>query len=257
MSTSPSFSPAGPPDAATPVPEVLRALVREHVHHEVSFRPVWLNGVGGLTFAVSGEQIDSTPLLFAKWNPSGSSESLGEEAERLRYLEGRHPVPVVVDYRETQGAEALLMRALPGESAVSERWKARPNEALIALGKGLRQLHDVPIEGCPYDWGLSHRLQADAIAPEAIGAAPSIDRLVLCHGDACAPNTVIADDGSFLAHVDLGRLGVADRWADLAVVTMSLGWNYSDYDGSVFWETYGVPPDVERILFYRDVWNAA
>ena len=65
------------------------------------------------------------------------------------------------------------------------------------------------------------------LGPPAIGSGtppgpssahrPRIDRLVVCHGDACAPNTLLHDDGRFAAHVDLGSLGVADRWADIAV----------------------------------------
>ena len=61
---------------------------------------------------------------------------------------------------------------------------------------------------------------------------PPIDRLVVCHGDACAPNTLIDDDGRCCGHVDLDALGVADRWADLAVATMSLEWNYPAVLGS-------------------------
>ncbi|WP_443062724.1 phosphotransferase [Streptomyces sp. NBC_00390] len=53
-----------------------------------------------------------------------------------------------------------------------------------------------------------------------------MDRLVVCHGDACAPNTVVGDDGTWTGHVDLGTLGAADRWADLAVATWSTQWNY-------------------------------
>ncbi|WP_369808046.1 phosphotransferase [Leucobacter chinensis] len=85
---------------------------------------------------------------------------------------------------------------------------------------------------------------------------PDIDRLVMCHGDACAPNTLIDDAGNFLAHVDLGRVGAADRWADLAVLTMSLAWNYRDYDESIFWRAYGAQPDWTRIDFYRRLWDA-
>lgn len=83
-----------------------------------------------------------------------------------------------------------------------------------------------------------------------------MDRLVVCHGDACAPNTLLDDRGAFLANVDAGRLGVADRWADLAVATMSLGWNYPAPNENLFWETYGVDPDPQRIDYYRALWNA-
>ncbi|MDZ8275103.1 phosphotransferase [Microbacterium aquimaris] len=44
-----------------------------------------------------------------------------------------------------------------------------------------------------------------------------MDRAVVCHGDACCPNTVIDDDGQVTGHVDLGALGITDRWADIAV----------------------------------------
>ena len=62
--------------------------------------------------------------------------------------------------------------------------------------------------------------------------------------------------GHFLAHVDLARLGVADRWADLAVATMSLGWNFDDVDEDLFWRIYGVEPDPGRIAYYRALWDA-
>jgi kanamycin kinase len=80
---------------------------------------------------------------------------------------------------------------------------------------------------------------------------PPDDVLVVCHGDACAPNTLIGDDGRWSAHVDLGCLGVADRWADLAVASWSLTWNYeADWQG-LFFDTYGVEPDTDRIDYYR------
>ena len=58
-------------------------------------------------------------------------------------------------------------------------------------------------------------------------------------------------------HVDLGDLGVADRWADLAVATLSLGWNYPGrvWDTELF-AAHGVEPDRLRIEYYRRLWQA-
>jgi kanamycin kinase len=78
---------------------------------------------------------------------------------------------------------------------------------------------------------------------------------VVCHGDACAPNTLIDDAGSCSGHVDLGHLGLADRWADLAIATWSLDWNYGPGWQRVLLAAYGIEPDWERMDYYRLLWD--
>lgn len=146
---------------------------------------------------------------------------------------------------------------LPGESAVHPRWLAHPRAAARAIGAGLRALHNrLPVADCPFDWSVHTRIAGLSARQRAqLGEAPPVDQLVVCHGDACAPNTVIAEDGSCSGHVDLGDLGVADRWADLAVATLSLGWNYpGDWEGELL-DAYGAEPDPLRIGYYRRLWN--
>jgi kanamycin kinase len=87
--------------------------------------------------------------------------------------------------------------------------------------------------------------------------APPVDQLVVCHGDACAPNTLLDDDGTFAALVDLGTLGVADRWADLAVAAWSTEWNYGPGLDTLLYDAYGVHPDPDRIAYYRLLWDLA
>jgi len=235
--------------------------------------PVWLNQTGGLT--VRFETVHRTRYL--KRNLLPSTEDLALEAEKLRWLHCRHPVPTVVEHmrRNFDGrtVEYLITEALSGTNAVHPRNSAEANRTIVAIAHGLRALHSLPIDECPWTWSIEDRLQtidaeaaatglatsASEFGPVAagdLGLAPDIDRLVVCHGDPCAPNTLLNEDGSFLANVDMQRLGVADRWADLAVATMSFHWNYVDYDESLFWETYGVEPDAERIRYYRALWNA-
>ena len=56
--------------------------------------------------------------------------------------------------------------------------------------------------------------------------------------------------------MDFGQLGVADRWADLAVATYSLAWNFAgDWEADLL-DAYGIERDEERIGFYRQLWDA-
>jgi kanamycin kinase len=92
-------------------------------------------------------------------------------------------------------------------------------------------------------------------ALDLLQEAPPIDQLVVCHGDACAPNTLVLDDGQWSGHVDLGSMGIADRWADLAVATWSTGWNYGPGYEELLLDAYGVSPDPRRTAFYRLLWD--
>ncbi|MFG1805279.1 phosphotransferase [Streptomyces sp. NPDC049040] len=216
--------------------------------------PVWVNTSGGVTFRLG----DGEGRLFAKWAPAGSGLDLGAEVARLRWAADHTVVPRVVDHGMGGGGgdpaddgDWLITEGLPGDSAVSPRWKEDPKTAVRALGAGLRALHDrLPVEDCPFSWSVERRRAA---SPELgyLPAAPTVDRLVVCHGDACAPNTLLDENGSWSAHVDMGALGVADRWADLAVGAWSLGINYGPGWDDTYYDAYGIAPDPERIAFYR------
>jgi kanamycin kinase len=211
-------------------------------------RPVWRNELGGITFAVGDAE-------FVKWHAHGVDCDLGAEADRLRWLAPHARVPEVLDTGTDDQGSWLATAALPGTSAVDERWKPRPAVAVRAIAGGLRRFHDtVPVAGCPFDWSVGRRLSEAEVPPPVV--PPPVDRLVVCHGDACAPNTLLAPDGSFLAHVDVGRAGTADRWADIAVATWSLEWNYGPGWDEIFQEAYGVDPDAARTAYYRLLWEA-
>ncbi|WP_144829779.1 phosphotransferase [Kocuria rhizophila] len=202
---------AGPPPVNPALPDLLRRVLAARGLSETGASAGWRNGAGGLTFAVASGGPGSPADVYAKWNPPGPGESLADEAERMRWIQGRHPAPTVVELVSDGGEEVLLTQALPGEYAVSARWREHPDTALPALGTGLRELQDVAVDDCPFAWDVDSRIRLAGADARVLGDAPHVDRLVLCQGDPCAPNTLPARDGSFLAHVDLGLLGVADR----------------------------------------------
>ncbi|QIG39252.1 aminoglycoside 3'-phosphotransferase [Microbacterium sp. 4R-513] len=237
------------PLSAVEVPGQVRALARG-----ADLRPVWLNEIGGVTFRTSdGRHI--------KHSPRNLETSFADEAERLDWAVRYIPVPRVLEHGGDGTHEWIVTETVPGESAVAPRWVAEPATAVRAIGEGLRALHDaLPVAECPFDWSVTSRLTNAAgrgiQVPDRLREPPTIDALVVCHADACSPNTLIGDDGRWVAHVDLGALGVADRWADLAVASMSTEWNYGPgWDGALL-AAYGIEPDTERIDYYRELWNA-
>lgn len=201
--------------------------------------------------AVSGAE-------FIKLANANTADFAGE-AGRLRWAARYVAVPKVLGWGLDGDWAWLRTRALPGLPAVHPRWLAAPDVAVCAIGAGLRTLHDrLPVRSCPFDWSVTGRLAKLTPAGRLrLGEPPPVDQPVVCHGDACSPNTLIDDDGRCCGHVDLGELGVADRWADLAVATLSLGWNYPGrvWDAE-FFAAYGVEPDPARIDYYRRLWQA-
>jgi kanamycin kinase len=250
---------AGMPTGPVAIPDVVAALARGG-----SVTPVWRNQLGGLTFRLDDGRGGS---LYVKWVAAGTPEiDFRAEAERLSWARRWTPVPAVVEQGGDGRGSWLVTSAMRGRSAVDPRWVARPETAVAGIGRGLRHLHDtLPVAACPFDWSVERRLlnarertvdsREFALREARLGTAPPIDRLVVGHGDACAPNTLLHDDGTFAAHVDLGSLGVADRWADLAVAAWSTEWNYGPgYDGIVY-AAYGVAPDPVRVAYYRALWD--
>ncbi|MEX1009267.1 MAG: aminoglycoside 3'-phosphotransferase [Acidimicrobiia bacterium] len=257
----------GPDDHRVPAAVLRRAEGRP-------LRLVWSNELGGCTYEVGGAH-----RYFVKWSPHASGIDLSKEIARLQWAVMYASVPRVIEHGADENAGWIVTEALPGESAVSDRWKQEPETAVAQIGLGLRALHDaLPVDTCPFSWSVEDRIVAPrqlaalgmldpaTWAPEdrqlgvdgalaLLSAPPPIDKLVVCHGDACSPNTLIADDGHWSGHVDLGDLGIAAPWADLAVATMAAEWNYGPVWQDALLDAYGIAADAERTRFYRLLWN--
>jgi kanamycin kinase len=218
------------PDGPMPIPDVVTLQADGR-----TVAPVWVNELGGVTFSIcAGAE-------YVKTYPAAHAALLTAESVRLRWAGLFISAPRVLD----EGPGWLHTAGLPGRSAVDPRWRTDPETAARAIGTGLRIMHDaLPVTGCPFG------------PPSLVTPGPVPDRLVVCHGDACAPNTLMNDAGQFVGHVDLGDLGIADRWADLAIATMSLDWNYPGNYETALLDAYGVARDDERIAYYRSLWDA-
>ncbi len=258
---------SGEPTWAVPIPTAVRILAAG-----ADTTAVWCNQRDGMTF-----RLGSGPgRRFVKWSPRGGTD-LRREADRLHWAAAYVAVPEVLSLGSDDEGSWMETVGLPGENAVVPRWRADPASAVVAIGRGLRELHDrAPVSDCPYSWSQPDRLTeirgratpADPLSWQAahrhltvdqamvrLADPPPVDLLVVCHGDACAPNTLLDEHGTCSGRVDLGALGVADRWADLAVATWSTQWNYGPGWEQLLLDAYGIGADDRRTNYYRLLWD--
>lgn len=197
------------------------------------------------------------------------------EAARMRWAHRYLPVPEVLESGGDAVAAWLVTAPVGGRDANSPELRGDPGRLVDLLGAGLRRFHDAaPVRDCPFDFRLDTAMAharsrvrggivagdfvqefaylspTDALA-ELERLRPGSEDLVVCHGDYCPPN-VLVDGGEVSGFVDLGELGVADRWRDLARGSWSVTWTYGPGLETRFYRAYGdVTPDPDRVRFYR------
>lgn len=214
--------------------------------------------------------------LYLKAAPVGWYPSLRAERDRCVWLAGRGvAVPEVVDHGSDGTVEWLLSAAVDGVPATAGEWLGDPRRTVPVLAEGLRELHAVDPTDCPFDYrvpqALAHaaaRVAAGGVDPSGFHQvhrhltpeqalarlrehAPAQEReVVVCHGDYCFPNALLRD-GRVVGYVDLGEVGLSERWRDLAVATWSVTWNVGPGFEDLFLDAYGIEWDLPRRDFYR------
>jgi aminoglycoside 3'-phosphotransferase-1 len=205
------------------------------------------------------------PDLFLKHGKDAVADDLVDEMVRLRWMAKHLPVPAVTHFFSTPGEAWLLMTALPGDTAY-QVLKAKPESwpvVVDALADFLRRLHAIPASECPFNSEHGYRL---SLARKRIGAGlvdeddfdeererwtaeqvwqaihellPFAPDPVVTHGDFSLDNLLMMD-GEVIGCIDAGRLGIADRYQDLAIIWNCLGAFEGDLRGR-FLARYGVP----------------
>ncbi len=206
---------------------------------------------------------------FIKSEPIGPFVELCDEVARLRWLRTTGmPCPEVIDATEHAGRHWLLMTALPGRDLASSPHLPRETAVSIAAS-ALRALHALDPAMCPFDHRRARRVavatahyraglyggddprDADAdFAAVLSRQPPGAEDLVVTHGDACFPN-FMADGDRFTGFIDCGRLGVADRYQDIALACGSCERNFGAALVPVFLAAYGISkPDAGKLAWY-------
>ena len=198
------------------------------------------------------------------------------EAERLRWLRGRVPVPEVLYAAPDQEQHYLLLSAIPGLMPFHDDLDWPPNERITFMAGALRRFH--ALAGCPFRFSYDDQIAAarqsvergtvreDLFDSEFRGRSPA-DMLaelvalrpagepewVVGHGD-LYPVNVLADpaSGVLTGYLDVGRTALMDRYTDLALVANAIRWHFGEDWLLPFFRQYGIDqPDLNRLRFFR------
>lgn len=201
--------------------------------------------------------------------------TLLQERERLRWLRGRVPVPAVVGYEATATHEYLVMTRLPGIPISDPDALLHPERVTDLLARALRELHALPARECPFNMALAvvlrlarERVQAGVVDEadfdaerlgrsgadlfnELVRTRPETEDIVVTHGDPWLPNVIL--NGEYIEGlVDVGRAGLADRHADLALAHHSLTHHLGREHAERFLDLYGrALVDEGKLNYYR------
>jgi aminoglycoside 3'-phosphotransferase-2 len=247
--------------------------------------PSWRDALAGyrwnrLTTGASGAEVfrldaPGRPGLFVKTEREDSFAEGPGEAARLRWLAGRSiAAPRVIRAENHSDRHWLLMSAVPGRDAATA--EITPVLTVAAVADALRALHAEPIGACPFDHTLEQRIArararvaagvidvsgidgafAGRSAPDLLAeleaTRPPSEDLVVAHGDACLENILVDESGAVTGIVDCSRLGVADRYQDLALASRSIGEILGEPWIVPFLARYGIAAvDRSRLRFYQ------
>lgn len=181
-----------------------------------------------------------------------TEDTLLGEKERLRWLQGKLPVPQVYAYGKTAQVEYLYLSEIQGIMACDPYFQSNKPLLISLLADALHMVHAVTAQNCPFQQVLQQRLEEveHRIATGQIDEVkfsgyfpelslqewyervkqdrPPVDDLVFTHGDFCLPNILIDPEKKRISGlIDWGRAGVADRHEDLNSMCWSLGYNFN------------------------------
>ena len=230
---------------------------------------------------------DSSVLIFDSMVLKITKDFGNELNEHImmNWLVGKVPVPKIICYHTENGLNYLLMSKTEGKMSCDDEFMRDPNLLMGIIAEAMKALWKTDISDCPVKNDLStvllkakyrveHELvDIDDAEPETFGKDGFKDPVellewlynnkpeedfVLSHGDFCLPNIFI-ENKKFSGFVDIGRMGIAARYQDIALCYRSLkhnfagtfnGISYGRFDEKLFFEKLGIEPDWEKIKYY-------
>lgn len=213
------------------------------------------------------------------------SASTQNIVDTMRWLEEKLPVPRVILHEIHSSTSYLLMTRIPGKMSCDPVYLEQPDVLVTALADGMKLLWNTDSTGCPRRFTLDELLEEaarrvanglvdlDNVEPEtfAEGGFRNPEHLlqwlldnrprsvpVLAHGDYCLPN-IFLKDGKLSGFIDVGDMGIGEKWRDIALCWRSLKHNFDgsyggkvcpEFDPDILFEKLEILPDRQQLRWH-------
>jgi aminoglycoside 3'-phosphotransferase I len=203
------------------------------------------------------------------------ADDITAEMVRLKWLARFVPVPQVQAFFYSADQAWLLTTALSGRSAYDSLVSDPDGRLGIvrALAEFVHELHSLPVCECPFnsdhqlrmaearrnmesgqvdesDFDSGHKdWTAEQVWTEMQALLPLPFDRVVTHGDFSLGN-IFVQNGRVTGCIDVGRVGVADPYQDLAILWHNLEEFGGDLQTSLF-QAYGITdPDARKVQYH-------
>ena len=199
---------------------------------------------------------------------------LTKEYERLKWLQGKLPVPKVEMFIQEFNNDYLITEEITEKMLCDDYYINNPDTALLVLKKAFDKIAHVNINDCPFDVSNDYKLSLvtqnvkngliknDSLKEETLKKFGSVENvlnylnenkfkeeLVFSHGDTSLPN-IFGKEDSFKGFIDVGECGIADKWFDLAICEKSILRNYGIDYVNKFYNVLGIERDSFKVDYY-------
>lgn len=234
---------------------------------------------------MSGSEV----LIFSKYVLKIQKHTCETDNERdiAAWLNGGIPVPEILEYCVENETAYTLMTRVKGKMLCDEEFLCHPSKMIRHVSEGIKLLWNVNVDDCPLKvsrlderlkqarWNVENgmvdmeNVEPDTFGPNGFSNPEELlvwleknrpqEDIVLTHGDFCLPNVFI-DNDRISGFIDLGKMGPADRWQDLAIVLRSLEHNFSgkynngkpyfEFEPQMLLDELGIKMDKEKNRYY-------
>lgn len=251
-----------------PIPESLQSLIADNDWHEIT---------EGESDARVFRLQQGADVRYLKISAHDAQTPVKNDKVRLDWLAGCIAVPKMLHYCESENHQFLLMTAIDGLHPMHNDLDWSPQERVQFLAEAAKHFHALPITDCPFTWRVDEQIEVarhrvdiahikthlletqwqsytpQSLFDKLVSLKPDAEDIVVAHGD-LYPINIRAHpaEKSLLGYIDVGRMGLADRYTDLALIANAIRWHMGADWIPYFFRAYGIDTiDTPKLHFYQ------